>query len=155
MHRNTPNGIAFSAVQGPELGLADAYCVRQNGLKHGLQIARRRADDLQYLRGCCQLLQRLVALVHYAVELFLWIGSGYLCGRRVASLGPIHALTLHRLSASTTSLHVAPFGGFTTMLNPRQNTDLAPRHEVRFGSLADMCAAKGNVRFTPNSDRES
>ena len=27
--------------------------------------------------------------------------------------------------------------------------------DVRFGSLADICAAKGHVRFTPNSDRES
>jgi hypothetical protein len=27
------------------------------------------------------------------------------------------------------------------------------RH-VRFGSEADMCAAKSDVRFTPNSDRE-
>src|SRR5262245_48648478 len=27
--------------------------------------------------------------------------------------------------------------------------------DVRFGSIADMCAAKGNVRFTPNSDRNS
>jgi hypothetical protein len=26
---------------------------------------------------------------------------------------------------------------------------------VRFGSKADMCNAKGHVRFTPNSDRES
>jgi hypothetical protein len=26
---------------------------------------------------------------------------------------------------------------------------------VRFGSKADMCAAKTHVRFTPNSDRES
>jgi len=27
--------------------------------------------------------------------------------------------------------------------------------DVRFGSKADMCAAKGHVRFAPNSDRES
>ena len=27
--------------------------------------------------------------------------------------------------------------------------------DVRFGSLADICSAKGHVRFTPNSDRES
>ena len=27
--------------------------------------------------------------------------------------------------------------------------------DVRFGSKADMCAAKSNVCFTPNSDRES
>jgi hypothetical protein len=26
---------------------------------------------------------------------------------------------------------------------------------VRFGSKADMCSAKADVRFTPNSDRES
>src|ERR1043166_6988975 len=26
---------------------------------------------------------------------------------------------------------------------------------VRFGSLADICSAKGHVRFAPNSDRES
>ena len=26
---------------------------------------------------------------------------------------------------------------------------------VRFGSEADICSAKGHVRFTPNSDRES
>jgi hypothetical protein len=27
--------------------------------------------------------------------------------------------------------------------------------DVRFGSLADICSAKGLVRFAPNSDRES
>ena len=26
--------------------------------------------------------------------------------------------------------------------------------DVRFGSKADMCSARGYVRFTPNSDRE-
>jgi hypothetical protein len=31
----------------------------------------------------------------------------------------------------------------------------APQGHVRFGSLADICSAKGHVRFTPNSDRES
>ena len=29
------------------------------------------------------------------------------------------------------------------------------RRDVRFGSLADMCGAKGHVRFTPNSNRKS
>jgi hypothetical protein len=29
------------------------------------------------------------------------------------------------------------------------------RFDVRFGSEADMCAAKRHVRFTPNSDRKS
>jgi hypothetical protein len=27
--------------------------------------------------------------------------------------------------------------------------------DVRFGSLADICSAKGHVRFAPNSDRET
>ena len=27
--------------------------------------------------------------------------------------------------------------------------------DVRFGSLADICSAKGHVSFAPNSDRES
>jgi hypothetical protein len=27
--------------------------------------------------------------------------------------------------------------------------------DVRFGPLADICSAKGHVRFAPNSDRES
>jgi hypothetical protein len=30
-----------------------------------------------------------------------------------------------------------------------------PGGDVRFGSKADMCAAKRDVRFTPDSDRES
>jgi hypothetical protein len=29
------------------------------------------------------------------------------------------------------------------------------RPDVRFGSKADICAAKSDVRFTPNCDRES
>jgi hypothetical protein len=35
------------------------------------------------------------------------------------------------------------------------NDRFAPQADVRFGSEADMCAAKRHVCFTPNSDRES
>src|SRR5262245_29205940 len=42
-----------------------------------------------------------------------------------------------------------------TMLNPKQILVFAPRQDVRFGPLADICAAKSDVRFTPNRDRES
>jgi hypothetical protein len=41
------------------------------------------------------------------------------------------------------------------MLNPMQIRAGAPWQDVRFGSLADICSAKGHVRFAPNSDRES
>jgi hypothetical protein len=36
--------------------------------------------------------------------------------------------------------------------HPANRTDVV---HVRFGSLADICSAKGHVRFTPDSDRES
>jgi hypothetical protein len=41
------------------------------------------------------------------------------------------------------------------MLNPKQISTIAPRQDVRFGSEADICAAKSDVRFTPDSDHES
>jgi hypothetical protein len=41
------------------------------------------------------------------------------------------------------------------MLNPRQILVFVPRQHVRFGSLADICSAKGHVRFASNSDRKS
>src|SRR4030095_12918897 len=34
-------------------------------------------------------------------------------------------------------------------------TEMLIRADVRFGSLADICSAKGRVRFAPNSDRKS
>jgi hypothetical protein len=57
------------------------------------------------------------------------------------------ALALHWLSACTASLHGAP-GRFMTMLNPREILTFAPWQDVRFGSKADICAAKSDVRFT-------
>src|SRR5262249_48519753 len=48
-----------------------------------------------------------------------------------------------------------PYGGPTTMVNPKQILVFAPRQDVRFGSKADICSATGHVRFAPESDRES
>src|SRR5262249_16020518 len=42
---------------------ADAYRIPQHGLEHRLQFTRRRADDLEYLRGRGLLFQRLAQLV--------------------------------------------------------------------------------------------
>src|SRR5262245_28554010 len=39
--------------------------------------------------------------------------------------------------------------------NRNKFPDIAPRHDVRFGSRADVRTAKRQVRFTPNSDHES
>jgi len=41
------------------------------------------------------------------------------------------------------------------MLNLMQMLTFALWEHVRFGSKADICAATSDVRFTPNSDRES
>src|SRR5262245_52205000 len=46
-------------IEVAELGLANAHCIGQHGLEHRLKLARRTADDLQHLRGCRLLLQRL------------------------------------------------------------------------------------------------
>jgi hypothetical protein len=53
------------------------------------------------------------------------------------------------------SLHVARLRRCTTMFNSRQILAFAPWRDVRFGSLTDICSAKGHVRFALNSDRES
>jgi hypothetical protein len=45
-----------------------------------------------------------------------------------------------------------PYGGFTTMLNTTQFSTFPPRQDVRFGSEADICGAKTNVRFGPIAD---
>jgi hypothetical protein len=41
------------------------------------------------------------------------------------------------------------------MLNLMQMLTFALWEHVRFGSKADICGAKSDVRFTPNSDRKS
>ena len=44
-------------------------------------------------------------------DLLLEFGGGYASSRRFVRLGPSYALALHRLSASTASLHVASLAG--------------------------------------------
>ena len=54
--------LAVEAIQGAELGLADANRVRQHGLENRLKLARRGADDAQHLRSSFLSLESLVAL---------------------------------------------------------------------------------------------
>jgi hypothetical protein len=59
----------------PNLGLADAYCILQNGLEHRLQLAERRTDDAQYFeRG--GLLLRLVQFAGEPRNLCFLAGRG-------------------------------------------------------------------------------
>jgi hypothetical protein len=59
---NQMQGIAAPAVDISERGLTDADGFLKHRLKHGLKITGGTADDLEHLRGCRLLLQRLVQL---------------------------------------------------------------------------------------------
>src|SRR5262249_21705758 len=72
------------------------------------------------------------------------------------------AVTIQHTSGSATT----DFGGITDSLTRRGGHAEEEAHQqvrspalrrsnVRFGSLADICAAKNHVRFTPDSDRKS
>jgi hypothetical protein len=55
--------LAFPAVDISECGVADADGFLQHGLKNGLQITRRAADDLQHLRCGGLLLKGLAQFI--------------------------------------------------------------------------------------------
>src|SRR5262245_58179336 len=86
---------------------AEGHRISHDRLKHRLCVCRRCLDDFENFCSCSLLFQRFVALAGTLVELLLWVGSGWGCCRRFASLGPTRALPLGWLSASTASLHVA------------------------------------------------
>ena len=56
--RNASKAIALANKQPAELCLADAKCVLQHGPENRLQLARKRADDAQYVRCCLLLMAR-------------------------------------------------------------------------------------------------
>ena len=104
--------LAIETEHIREQTAAERHRISYNRLEHRLRVSRRRFDDLENFCSCGLLFQRIVALARSLVELLLYVGDGYGCDRRFASLGPNRALALHRLSASTASLHVA-LGRFT------------------------------------------
>ena len=60
--------IAVPAVDASKLGVADADCILQHGLKHRRKIAGRAADNLEHLRRRRLLLQRLGKLAVRSVR---------------------------------------------------------------------------------------
>src|SRR5262249_1916683 len=70
MHGDGPEPAALAKPHDAELCFADAGCVLQHGLEHGLQVAGRPADDLQHLGSRRLLLQRLG-------EFLFQVGVGY------------------------------------------------------------------------------
>src|SRR5690242_7229970 len=51
--------ISVAEIEGAEFRPTQPGCIRQYGLKYGLQIAWRAGNDPQHLRGCGLLLERL------------------------------------------------------------------------------------------------
>jgi hypothetical protein len=116
--RHEVEELAVELVDKAELALAKPRRALGNHVEHRLDVGRRAADDVEHLAGrglvfnsLGQLLTRLCQLACESDNLLLEIGGGYACGRRLTHLGP----TLHRLFGTTASLHVAPYGGFTTV----------------------------------------
>src|SRR5262245_45978041 len=63
-----------------------------------------------------------------------------------------------RKQHSTSYFHciaTRPTGRQLSHLRPQPRSAQSAPKDVRFGSQADICSAKGHVRFAPNSDRES
>src|SRR5262249_36566343 len=63
---NRAEAISLAEVQRADLRFADAHCIREHGLEHRPQLARRAADDLQYFRRRSLPLQRFAQLVEQA-----------------------------------------------------------------------------------------
>src|SRR4029079_4449465 len=80
--------------------------------------------------------------------------------RPLADYGIGKAYAVWRDAVLDVLLHAVPNGDMRPILSLlRQGGNLMQlycyRRDVRFGSKADICAATSDVRFTPNSDRES
>ena len=63
VHCNAPQPAILAERHGAETGFADAGCIFQHGLEHGLQLAWRTGNNAQHLRCGGLLLQRLAQFV--------------------------------------------------------------------------------------------
>jgi hypothetical protein len=61
----------------------------------------------------------------------------------------------NRRSTRDPAIQDAPTHGFLGQVYDQVLECVYRARNVRFGSKADICAAKSDVRFTPKSDRES
>src|SRR5258705_634309 len=69
VHRSGAEAVALAEVKRTELGLADAGCVLEHGLEHGLQLARGTADDFQHIGGRGFVLQRFTQNIGAVAQL--------------------------------------------------------------------------------------
>ena len=70
MHCNHAHGGSIEQQQIPEPGPEDAYRALEQGLKHGVKVARRTRDHLKNLRGRRLLLQGFAQIIGEVPQLF-------------------------------------------------------------------------------------
>jgi hypothetical protein len=63
MRRNEVEDLAVPSPDFSELGVADPYGIFQHGFKYWLKVAWGAADNLQHIRCCRLLLQRLAQIL--------------------------------------------------------------------------------------------
>jgi hypothetical protein len=107
--------------------------------------------DLPLRRASCQALLRQCAV--WAAAIVLKLGKSRK-GRHVR----LFFETNLTVDAKIIEAKLNCGGAFTGLRREHGNMPSGhniPEAYVRFGSLADICSAKGHVRFAPNSNRES
>src|SRR5262249_41066190 len=108
------NGVIAIALEPEHLrliGVAEARGGVHKCVENRLQLDSGAADDLEHLGSRRLPFVRLLELAGKSAHLLLQVGNGCSCGRYFQSLGPVRALTLNRLLASTALSHLAPLKG--------------------------------------------
>jgi hypothetical protein len=147
VHRDRAERVSFAKIKIGEFRSAEPSCVFKNGLKDRLQLAERRANDLEHLRRGGLLLVRLLKFACLALELFLQIGNGRMVAarhrrtaRHLSSLVTpcFHCFTAKGAMPSCLALQFGqrtiPYHSIELRCASQQNTSLDFRH----GSQADM-----------------
>src|SRR5262245_11447163 len=151
-----------------EFGITNAHRVFEQGLEHRLDVTWRAANDLQHLRRRGLLLQRFRKtslrfgeFLGSSAQLLSQFGRAGGMGTRKAAL----VLTAPRLislaARRNTPCHEGSAPGWAILsaqkrplveTESRSQLQHVKFVDVAFGSLADIAARSGNVRFTPDSD---
>src|ERR1700730_8242321 len=93
--------MSLAQEQSAELSLADAHRLRQHGLEHMLQVARRSRNNLQHFRGGSLLLTRLAQFAAQGRDLALLVSSRW----RMAARSLRGSATLRARSLAAPRLH--------------------------------------------------
>ena len=138
-------GLAVIAEHKAKFGVTNAHRIPQHRMENRIELARRRTDDLENLRGGRKLFQRLVAFAGKPRDLRFLFDSGGMATAQ--GLCHIAALSRYRLPVSRFDWFTACSGAPSHCL-PKGTQDLM--HDaitawicgLRNGLRPSICAAK-------------